>query len=38
MGDIAQGAIEFKGPDSVIFKDDESTIEALFSSVFKKVA
>lgn len=37
MGDIAQGAIEFKGPDSVIFKDDESTIEALFSSVFKRI-
>ena len=38
MGDIAQGAIEFTGPDSVIFKDDESSIEALFSSVFKRAA
>ena len=38
MGDIAQGAIEFSGEDSVMFKEDESTIDALFNSVFKKVA
>jgi len=38
MGDIAQGAIEFQGKDSVTFKDDESSIDALFSSVFKKIA
>lgn len=37
MGDIAQGAIDFKGPNSVVFKDEESTIEAIFNSIFKKV-
>ena len=33
MGDIAEGAIEFKD-DAILFKDDESTIDALYSSVF----
>ncbi len=32
MGDIAEGAIDFK--DDVVFKDDESSIDALFTSVF----
>lgn len=36
VGDIAEGAIEFTGKDSVLFKEDEGTIDALFSSVFKK--
>jgi SNF2 family DNA or RNA helicase len=33
MGDIAEGAIDFKN-DDLMFKDDESSIEALYSSVF----
>lgn len=33
MGDIASGAIEFEN-DKIIFKDDESSIDQLFSSVF----
>jgi SNF2 family DNA or RNA helicase len=37
MGDIAEGAIEF-GKTDVAFKDDESSVDALFSSVFRKVA
>jgi SNF2 family DNA or RNA helicase len=37
MGDIAEGAIEFK-PDETLFKEEEeSTINALFNSVFKKI-
>ncbi len=35
MGDIAEGAIEFK-PDEAMFKEDDGVIDALFSSVFKK--
>jgi SWI/SNF-related matrix-associated actin-dependent regulator 1 of chromatin subfamily A len=38
VGDIAEGAIEFTGKDSIIFKEDESSIDALFKSVFKKAA
>jgi len=37
IGDIAEGAIEF-GEDEIMFKDDESSIDALFSSVFRKAA
>jgi len=37
IGDIAEGAIKFKD-DEILFKDEESTIDALYSSVFKKVA
>lgn len=37
MGDIAEGAISF-GKDNVVFKDDESTVDALFNTVFKKAA
>lgn len=37
MGDIAEGAIEF-GKSDVAFKDDESSVDALFNSVFRKVA
>lgn len=37
MGDIAEGAIEF-GKTDVAFKDDESSVDALFSSVFRKIA
>jgi SNF2 family DNA or RNA helicase len=37
MGDIAQGAVDFKAQDSVIFKDVEGSIEAIFNSVFKRV-
>jgi SNF2 family DNA or RNA helicase len=33
MGDIAEGAIEFKDED-VLFRDEESSIDALYSSVF----
>jgi SNF2 family DNA or RNA helicase len=36
IGDIAEGAIEFK-PDEALFKEDESVIDALFTSVFNKV-
>jgi SNF2 family DNA or RNA helicase len=35
IGDIAEGAIEFK-PDEALFKEDESVVDALFSSVFSK--
>jgi SNF2 family DNA or RNA helicase len=35
IGDIAEGAIDFKDTD-ILFKDEESTIDALFSSVFNK--
>lgn len=37
MGDIAQGAIDFKAQDSVVFKDEEGSIEAIFNSIFKRV-
>lgn len=37
VGDIAQGAIDFKN-DDVLFKEDESSVSALFNSVFSKVA
>jgi hypothetical protein len=33
IGDIAEGAIDFK--DNILFKDDEGTVDALYSSVFK---
>jgi len=33
MGDIAEGAIEFKD-DELMFKDEEGSIDALYSSVF----
>jgi len=33
MGDIAEGAIEFKD-DGLMFKDDEGSLDALYSSVF----
>jgi recombination protein RecA len=36
VGDIAQGAIDFKNND-VLFKEDESSVSALFNSVFNKV-
>lgn len=35
MGDIAQGAIEFKD-DQLMLKDDEGVVDALYSSVFQK--
>ena len=35
MGDIAEGSLEFN-KDKVMFQDDESTINALFDSVFEK--
>jgi SNF2 family DNA or RNA helicase len=37
VGDIAEGAIDFKN-DEVLFKEDESSVSALFDSVFSKVA
>jgi intein/homing endonuclease len=37
VGDIAEGAIEFKN-DDVLFGEDESSVSALFDSVFSKVA
>ncbi|MBD3261050.1 MAG: hypothetical protein GF334_05110, partial [Candidatus Altiarchaeales archaeon] len=36
MGDIAEGAIEFK--DDVLFHEEESNVDALFASVFGKAA
>jgi intein/homing endonuclease/superfamily II DNA or RNA helicase len=33
MGDIAEGALDFKD-DEVLFKDDESSLDALYSAVF----
>lgn len=36
MGDIAEGAIEFK--DDVLFHEEESDVDALFASVFGKAA
>jgi intein/homing endonuclease len=36
MGDIAEGSLEFTKKDELIFKDEESTIDALFDTVFKK--
>jgi SNF2 family DNA or RNA helicase len=35
VGDIAQGAIDFK--DDVLFQEDESSVNALYNSVFSKV-
>jgi len=37
IGDIAEGAIKFKD-DEILFKDEEGIIDALYNSVFKKVA
>jgi SNF2 family DNA or RNA helicase len=37
VGDIAEGALSFKD-DEIVFQDDESTISALYDTVFKKVA
>lgn len=37
MGDIAEGAIEFNKKE-VEFLDDESSVDALFNTVFRKVA
>ena len=37
MGDIAEGAIDFK-EDEMLLKDDESSIDALYASVFGQVA
>jgi SNF2 family DNA or RNA helicase len=36
VGDIAQGAIDFKN-DDVLFQEDESSVNALYNSVFSKV-
>jgi SNF2 family DNA or RNA helicase len=36
IGDIADGAIDFEKTE-VAFKDDENSVDALFSSVFRKV-
>ncbi len=39
IGDIAEGALAFKDKnDEIIFGDDESSINALYNSVFNKVA
>ena len=38
MGDIAEGSLEFTQKDEIVFKDDESSIDALFDSVFKVAA
>lgn len=35
MGDIAEGSLEFTKADELVFKDDESSIDALFETVFK---
>lgn len=37
VGDIAEGALSFKD-DEIVFQDDESTISALYDTVFNKVA
>jgi SNF2 family DNA or RNA helicase len=36
MGDIAEGSLEFSKKDELVFKDDESSIDALFDTVFNK--
>ena len=35
MGDIAEGSLQFGSNDELMFKDDESSIDALFDTVFK---
>lgn len=37
IGDIAEGAIEFKDGE-ILFKDEEGSVDALYGSVFSKVA